>query len=44
MKAKHKKDGNHGKRGMIGGNPRFGKSRGNFKGQRAGSKKWTRTE
>lgn len=44
MKKKHKNDQNHGKSGYVGGNPRYGKSRGNFKGQRAASKKWTRTE
>lgn len=35
MRNKHKNDQKHGKTGMIGGNPRYGKKRGNFKGQRA---------
>lgn len=35
MRTKHRNDKNHGKNGWVGGNPRMGKSRGNFKGQRA---------
>lgn len=27
MKAKHKNDGNHGKRGMVGGNGRYNRAR-----------------
>ncbi len=38
MRTKHRKDYNHGKHGMIGGNPRYGKRRGFFKGQRAADK------
>jgi len=43
MKKKHPKDGKHGKNGYIGGNPRYGKSRGNFKGERAKDKGRTRS-
>ena len=34
-RRKHHNDHNHGKNGMIGGNPRYGKARGNYKGKRA---------
>jgi hypothetical protein len=27
MKTKHKKDGNHGKRGWVSGNPRYSRSK-----------------
>ncbi len=37
MGPKHRNDYNHGKHGWIGGNPRFGKTRGNFKGKRQGA-------
>lgn len=42
-RRKHRKDYNHGKNGMIGGNPRYGKARGNFKGGRAKAKKQNET-
>ncbi len=35
MRQKHQRDKNNGKNGYVGGNPRAGKSRGNFRGQRA---------
>lgn len=38
MTKKHRNDKNHGKDGMIGGNPRYGKSRGNTKGGRVKDK------
>lgn len=37
-RRKHRNDQNHGKNGMIGGNPRHGKARGNNKGKRAAEK------
>lgn len=44
MRGKHRNDQNHGKNGYIGGNPRTGKSRGNFKGERANEKEQTAGE
>jgi len=38
MRNKHRNDQKHSKTGIIGGNPRYGKKRGNFKGQRAADK------
>ena len=38
MRRKHRNDYNHGKHGCIGGNPRSGKRRGNFRGGRAPAK------
>lgn len=35
MRSKHRNDKNHGKNGYVGGNPRHGKARGSFRGQRA---------
>ena len=35
---KHRKDYRQPKQGWVGGNPRFGKSKGNHKGKRASSK------
>lgn len=32
MRLKHRKDGNHGKHGWVGGNPRHGRHHGNFRG------------
>jgi hypothetical protein len=44
MRAKHRRDGRHGKSGLIGGNPRFGYGRGSNKGQRAKVKRQTGKE
>lgn len=41
-RRKHRNDHNHGKNGMIGGNPRYGKAKGNYKGKRAAEKKANR--
>ena len=38
MRSKHRNDYNHGKNGYVGGNPRSGKAKGNFKGERAKDK------
>jgi hypothetical protein len=38
-RRKHRNDQNHGKSGMVGGNPRYGKARGSNKGQRAAVKR-----
>jgi len=42
MRRKHRNDKNHGKNGWIGGNPRYGKSKGFRKGQRASTKQGER--
>jgi hypothetical protein len=42
MRAKHRNDKNHGKNGWVGGNPRYGKSKGFRKGQRAATKQQER--
>ncbi len=34
MREKHRNDKNHGRSGWVGGNPRYGKGYGNFKGLR----------
>lgn len=39
MKRKHRNDQNHGKNGWVGGNPRYGKSNGHRKGNRAADKR-----
>lgn len=38
MRTKHVNDQNHGKHGYVGGNPRYGKARGNWRGQRAATR------
>ena len=38
-RPKHRKDHNHGKNGWVGGNPRYGKSKGFHKAQRAKNKR-----
>lgn len=38
MRPKHLKDYNHGKNGWVGGNPRWGKAHGNFRGSRCREK------
>lgn len=35
MRRKHRNDHNHGKNGMVAGNPRYGKAKGANKGKRA---------
>lgn len=44
MKTKHRNDYNHGKNGWVGGNPRYGKSKGNWRGGRAADKQVLRRE
>lgn len=39
MKQKHRNDQNHGKNGWVGGNPRYGKSKGHHKSNRAADKR-----
>jgi hypothetical protein len=38
-RKKHRNDKNHGKNGWVGGNPRYGKSRGHRRGLRAKDKR-----
>lgn len=44
MRTKHIKDQCHGKNGWVGGNPRYGKSKGFRKGKRAGDRAQWRKE
>lgn len=42
MRKKHRNDQNHGKNGLIGGNPRYGRRRGHRRGQAPADKRAAR--